>query len=271
MKGCIGAESDSTPGATATLDQNDAQLARLRRRRIEESRRRDRPGSATANNGYGEKSLRFGRIRFHIPRMYQPVHFRTNDPEFARDLIRNHPFATLLTEKGTEINHLPLLLREDRTGTLILEGHVARGNSVARLPAGTEITAIFQGPDSYISPLWYVSPGQVPTWNYVVLHVYGKLVAIDEPRETLAAMSRLVRHFEGESGWSMDGMPEKARDGLLTAIRYFGIEVERTEIKAKLSQNRATVDRAAVLAKLDASDLDSHHQMAEYFRRMNPA
>jgi len=174
----------------------------------------------------------------------------------------------VLTDGGREINHLPLLLREDEGTRIVLEGHIARGNAVARIADGTELTAIFHGPEAYVSPTWYVSRGQVPTWNYAVVHVHGRFHPLDG-EEVLAAMARLVGRFEGPAGWSMDRLDAADRDGMLKAIRYFRIEVDSVEAKLKLSQNRAPADRASVLERLDASPSDRHREMAAYFRAVN--
>jgi transcriptional regulator len=201
--------------------------------------------------------------------MYQPEQFRTSDSTLIRDLVREYPFATLVSGDGTEINHLPLLLRQDIHDRTILEGHSALGNPVA-IP-NSLVTAIFQGPHAYISPLWYVSPGQVPTWNYAVIHARGRLVPLEGGDATIAAMERLVHRFEGNSGWSMSGLPTRARDGLLAAIRYFQIEVTHLDVKVKLSQNRASADQTSVLGKLESSADPRHHEMATYFKRVNGA
>ncbi|MBS1963553.1 MAG: FMN-binding negative transcriptional regulator [Bdellovibrionales bacterium] len=203
--------------------------------------------------------------------MYQPEAFRPRDPDLARDLVRDFPFATLLTAGGTEINHLPLLLRDDLPGAaMVLEGHVARGNPVASAAENAApVTALFHGPETYVSPRWYVSEGQVPTWNYAVVHASGRFRPIEDPTEVLTAMERLVRRFEGESGWSMTGLPPAARDGMLGAIRYFRIEIESFEAKFKLSQNRATADRASVERHLAESNDPRHAEMLRYLKRAN--
>ncbi len=270
VKRSFGTVSDPATRGTGFLGEDDPDLSRLRGRRFEETNRGQNPGRATADDGDRRKGLRIPGFQFHILRMYQPDHFRTGDSALIRDLLRDYPFATLLTDEGREINSVPLLLREDLEGRMVLEGHVARGNPVAgAAERAEEVRALFQGPQAYISPLWYRSPGQVPTWNYAVVNVRGRFAPIDDAEETLAAMARLIRRFEGPDGWSMDGLPARARDGLFAAIRYFRIEVTEVEAKIKLSQNRAKIDQDAVLARLDASADPRHSEMATYFRRAN--
>jgi len=109
--------------------------------------------------------------------MYVPPHFEEPGIEKIHELMEARPLATVVTlsSRGIDANHIPLhLLRgKGRYGTL--RGHVARSNPMCRdLVEDVEALAVFQGPDSYISPSWYPAKREhgkvVPTWNYVVAH-----------------------------------------------------------------------------------------------------
>src|SRR3546814_1620967 len=103
--------------------------------------------------------------------------------------MRVHPFAILAAATGpgaVEITHLPILV--DRDGEVVtLRGHVARANPMARLIADStpqaplHATAVFAGPQAYVSPDWYETENQVPTWNYLAVHASGALEHVADP------------------------------------------------------------------------------------------
>ena len=106
--------------------------------------------------------------------MYIPSWYSVADEPTLFDFIDRHPFGLLVTHQDGQsvATHLPLLL--DRGGRS-LRGHISRQNQQWRGLDGQQVLAIFNGPHAYISPTWYQSEKTVPTWNYVAVHVYGKL------------------------------------------------------------------------------------------------
>src|SRR4051812_20940703 len=107
--------------------------------------------------------------------MYVPSHFREDRPEVLHEIVRRYSFATLVSHDvdGALIaSHLPFLFD---AGQSRLRSHMARANPQWRGfgISGGEAMVIFQGPHAYVSPSWYESKLQVPTWNYVTVHAYG--------------------------------------------------------------------------------------------------
>jgi transcriptional regulator len=201
--------------------------------------------------------------------MYLPRIFATEDAALARRIVTEHPFASLVgvSEGGApEIAHAPLLLGgEDR-----LVGHVARANPFAGLvQKAAPVTAVFHGPDAYVSASWYAAPDeQVPTWNYAVVYAEGTLRELDTT-ELTAMLAALSARFEADE--PRPWRPEDADPGLLAdlqrAIVGFELRVTRLQAKLKLSQNRASVDRARVEAKLAASDSPRDREVAVWMAR----
>jgi len=181
--------------------------------------------------------------------MYIPKAFRGRDEQQAFDLIDAYPFATLtsVVDGAPFVTHAPVLLaREEET----LYGHLARANPHAEaLFANGETLAVFHGPHAYVSPRWFDSPN-VPTWNYAVVHVYGRAKELPQP-ELRALLDRLTARFEPPSGgWQVASLPEAQVESLLQAIRGFALPLERLESKFKLSQNRSRPLREGVIAGL---------------------
>src|SRR5262249_5079837 len=112
--------------------------------------------------------------------MYLPKYTVPKKEDAALDLMDQYPFATLLSQREDSplISHLPLLLNREQN-TLI--GHMARANSHWRiLSENPRVTVLFHGPHTYVTPKWYVSGRDVPTWNYAVVHVTGRAKLIED-------------------------------------------------------------------------------------------
>ena len=111
--------------------------------------------------------------------------------------MRAHPFATLVTHgsDGIVATHLPTVLKvDDATPLGRIECHVARPNPQWRTFApDADALMIFQGPEAYIRPGWYPSKAEhdkvVPTWNYAVVHAYGRLEVVQDQAWLLAHVS----------------------------------------------------------------------------------
>ena len=170
-------------------------------------------------------------------------------------IIQAHPLGILvtMTPEGLDANHIPFELDAGRG---VLTAHVARANPVWQ-QCGNEMDAlvIFRGEESYISPNWYPSKHefhrQVPTWNYDVVHVHGRMVVQDTEKFVRGVVGRLTRKHEAieEKPWKMGDSTPEFIDGMLKAIVGIEITITRMEGKAKLSQNREDRDR------LNASDV----------------
>lgn len=180
--------------------------------------------------------------------IYIPSHF-TGDAAAARQLITDHPFATLITASaGTppHITHLPLLL--DESGAELI-GHVARPNPHWQAFAAGETVAVFHGPHAFVSRGWYENPADnVPTWNYATVHVTGQPRIVDAAA-TRAAVERLASRFEPAN---LPAIAATKFERLLHGIVAFHMPVARIETKFKMSQNKPA-ERPRVIAGLRAS------------------
>src|SRR5258706_13731983 len=129
--------------------------------------------------------------------MYIPRRYDEKDKEKIYSFIKENSFGILISIKdGLPIGtHIPLLLEKNEAGKDILMGHISKGNEQKyTLTDGARVLVIFPGPHAYISPRWYTQIN-VPTWNYISVHVYGT-VKIVEGAALRAALSRLVDNYE---------------------------------------------------------------------------
>lgn len=185
--------------------------------------------------------------------MYIPPLNRVEDRQSINAFIHAYGFATLITNVGgkTIASHLPVLFDE---GASILRSHMARANEQWKhLAVADEVLCIFHGPHAYISPSWYVQQHTVPTWNYAVVHVYGKPTIVDK-----AELKRIVldttAKFESQmpQPWRIP-LSESEVDQMLKAIVGFKIDIARVEAKFKLGQNRSTADQEKMLSNLQVA------------------
>ena len=210
--------------------------------------------------------------------MYLPAHFEEGRSEVLHALMREHPFATLIThgDNGLTANHLPLHLAPEIAPLGALQGHVARANPLWQEPADTDVLVIFHGPQTYVTPSWYPTKREhgkaVPTWNYVVVHARGRLRAIDDPGWLRQQLETLVASHEAgfAEPWQIADAPPDYIDKMLTAI--VGIEITITELKGKwkISQNQPLANRAGVVAGLRQQGTADALAMAELVARTPP-
>jgi transcriptional regulator len=202
-----------------------------------------------------------------LPLMYVPPHYHEQREDVIHALIDAHPFATLVapTADGFSVDHLPLLL--ERPG--VLRGHVARANPLWRDARSDEdAVAVFHGPDGYISPAWYPSKQEsgkvVPTWNYVVVHVRGRLRFIEDPAWLIAHVTALsARHEAGRaSPWQVSDAPADYVTRLLHAIVGLELSITALEGKWKVGQNRDEADRRGAASGLRAEGTEVARDLA---------
>ena len=116
--------------------------------------------------------------------MYSPEAFKIEDRATLHGFLRQHHFATLVTQQdgGLQATHVPLVLKEEVGEQGVLQGHLARANPQWRdFAPDKEVLVIFTGPHAYISPAWYQTSPAVPTWNYTAVHACGIARLIEDP------------------------------------------------------------------------------------------
>lgn len=203
--------------------------------------------------------------------MYIPDAFRVAEWETVAGFIESYGFAMVVNQspQGPFATHLPLLLERLSDGDVLI-GHLARANPHWRLFDGRdEVLVVFQGPHAYVSPSWYSTVPSVPTWNYAVVHVYGRPRVVEDTSRVRASLDRLVEQHEPSTGpqrWRVSDLPPEYAERLTSAIVGFEIPVERFEAKFKLGQNRSREDIEGVLKGLVDEGGASGRALAEFMR-----
>jgi transcriptional regulator len=198
--------------------------------------------------------------------MYIPRHTEMTDRAVLYDHMRAHSFATIINviEGVPFATHMPVKLDAER-GVLVT--HVARANPQWKyFSSETEILIIFQGDHGYISPKFYATNPNVPTWNYMTVHAYAKPRILENPVEVRAVLHDLVHEFEGANGWDMNSLTDEYIQGMMKGLVAFELEITRLEGKFKLSQNKAEADQRGVIANLERATRAEEKAVAQHMR-----
>jgi transcriptional regulator len=174
--------------------------------------------------------------------MYLPDAFSAKDLRELDRLAAYNAFGTLVSQMDGApfASHLPVLYR--RAGDQVtLTGHWARANPQWRDIEGQRALFIFHGPHAYISPRWYLDPEKnVPTWDYAVAHVYGRVRIVQDTTELESIVTALAKQYEAGAPkpWQFESAAEAGRVRL-KAIVGFELSAEQIQVKLKLNQNHA--------------------------------
>ena len=203
--------------------------------------------------------------------MYIPRHFSIEDPA-AQQFLENLKNGHLVTNTAQGMLSTMIPVTFDKADRSII-GHVARGNSQWSEKTNQEALFISAPVDSYISPSWYASKQEhgkvVPTWDYMLAHVYGELIIHDDVDWLRKAVSILTDSFEAGRAkpWKLDDAPEDYVAGQLRAIVGVELKVTRLEVSFKMSQNKTKDDLEGVIAGLRA---DNREDVANKIEDLRP-
>jgi transcriptional regulator len=199
--------------------------------------------------------------------MYIPKHFQLNDEEMIYDIIEKYSFATLFSHHNGEpyATHLPLTLDKDESS---LYGHFARPNEQWKDIENQQVLVVFQGPHCYISPSWYETIKAVPTWNYVSIHVYGKMEIIEDQKVIFDSLNDLVIKYESpDSPYNLNDVEPGFIEGMSKGIVPFRIKITKIEAKAKLSQNHPVERQELIIKNLENTSKQDNIQVASLMKR----
>lgn len=202
--------------------------------------------------------------------MYIPEYNRVKDTASAVAFMRDNPFAIVISSGGVSpfATHIPVLVCE-YGDQLVLRGHIARANSHWRLlQQEQETLVIFHGPHAYVSPRLYESHESVPTWNYAVVHAYGRAEVFLERERLKDVLVETILTFDPGYLEQWSNLSEKVRTKLLSQITGFEISSVRLEAKFKLSQNRSQADRARVVESFQGSEDSAVAEIAKLMKEL---
>nr|WP_294937391.1 FMN-binding negative transcriptional regulator [uncultured Flavobacterium sp.] len=196
--------------------------------------------------------------------MYIPAIYKNENAEDIRSFLKSNSFGILVNQTEGKLwgTHIPMELDTNTEGKEVLFGHISKENPQWKsFDKDTQVLAIFSGPHSYISSSWY-DHENVPTWDYIAVHVYGK-IRIIEGEEMLSALKKLVDKYEAISENPVK-IENLSAETMMQTKGIVAFEIEITEIQAqkKLSQNRDDKNHAVIISELQKSDDPNAHLIA---------
>lgn len=183
--------------------------------------------------------------------MHPNPSFRWTDGDEIADFIRDVSFAHLFVEgpEGPLVAHTPLLVISNER----LQFHLANGNPVTRHLDGRRVLASIAGADAYISPDWYGTPDQVPTWNYVAAEARGTVRRLNAEELVSCTDGLSAEHEERllpKRPWTREKMTAGRFERMLGSITGFEMRVESLVGTRKFGQNKSEAERRGAIAGL---------------------
>jgi transcriptional regulator len=201
--------------------------------------------------------------------------FALNDTDEIRRLILENPWATLVTNtsSGLVASHYPVLVDESRDELSIVT-HLGRPDEQVHELPQHELLVIVQGAHGYISSSWYGERMDVPTWNFITVHLSGKPELLGGA-ENLAVLTRLVDHFEDrvETPRRLDGTPADLDNARRVSRGTVGVRLTPARIvaKRKMSQNKPPEIVRRVIDELEGDGAYASPALAREMRRVHDA
>lgn len=198
--------------------------------------------------------------------MFIPKYYREEDRQKLLAFLKQNNFATLVTFDGEKpiATHTPVEIVETESGWTIY-GHISRANAQKKTFGDNEALLIFQGAHTYISARWYTEV-DVPTWDYMIVHVYGKVREI-QGDELYSVLSRLIENHESNTSYRLEGLPQDMVQKEIKGVFGFVMEVTRVDGGYKLSQGKTEEERTNIVSELEKRGDKDSKVIAEEIRK----
>ena len=185
--------------------------------------------------------------------MYIPEIYKNENFKEIKDFIQKNSFGILvnLTDGKLWATHIPLELDKNEQGEDVLYGHISKENPQWKsFVSNNEILAIFSGPHSYISSSWY-DHENVPTWNYLAVHIYGTLKII-KGKAVINSLKKLIDKYEtpSENPIAIENLSKETMREI-QGIVAFEITINEIQAVTKLSQNRDDKNYKNIISELE--------------------
>ena len=206
--------------------------------------------------------------------MYNLPYFKEKDQKIVMEFIHQHPFAFIAgcSVDGKPVaTQIPVFIGE-RNAKLFMTGHMMKQTDHHKaFEQNPNVLCVFTGNHTYVSASWYSHPHQASTWNYMSVHVKGKLRFLDD-EALVDVLKKTSLHFENNDHHSptvFDNLPVDYTNKLMKAIIAFEVEVESIDNVFKLSQNRDKESYHNIIEKLEVQDADGKVIAEEMGKRVD--
>jgi transcriptional regulator len=201
--------------------------------------------------------------------MYIPHFNAFTDRQEIIAFMQRYSFATIVTavNAAPEATHLPFLVKQENDKVFLLS-HFAKANPQAAQVVGNTSLVIFTEPHAYISPKNYEKEENVPTWNYIAVHAYGKAVILEEEDKKAELLKHTIENYDAGYLQQWDKLTDQYRSKMMKGIVAFEIEVTDLQAKNKLSQNRSEIEKENIIHSLGKSSDTNEKEIAAYMAKL---
>jgi transcriptional regulator len=201
--------------------------------------------------------------------MYIPSFNSFTDRQEAISFMQRYSFATIVTAANgiPEATHLPFLVKLQNE-KLFLLSHFAKANPQSAQIIDSTSLVIFTEPHAYISPKHYEKEENVPTWNYIAIHAYGKAVIIEEESKKAELLQHTIAFYDAGYMQQWEKLSDHYKSKMMKGIVAFEIEVTNLQAKKKLSQNRSETEQQNIINSLSQSADNNEKEIAAYMAKL---
>lgn len=183
-------------------------------------------------------------------------------------VIEQFPLGMLVSAANSKplITHIPFIYNHN---TKKLVAHIDKNNpQFNTLKNGLDVTVVFRGPDTYISPSIYTG-SQLPTWNYIIVHLTGKITLINNPEQAKSTLIAMTRFLEGSAQKYILKPNNTMMNGFINYIQAFEVDITSWEGKFKLSQNKTEQDQLNAKNAIKESAKSSKDSFIDFIYKNN--
>ena len=200
--------------------------------------------------------------------MYIPEFNRLTDRNEIVDFMKQFSFATIISARNNLPVATPLpFLINIKDEQITLTSHFAKANDQWKDIENNQVLIIFSEPHAYISPVNYDKVLNVPTWNYISVHAYGKGKLITESEKVAEILEATIDNYESAYRQQWDNFPEEYKSKMTKGIVAFEIVVTEVKAKKKLSQNRSEEEKQRIIKSLSESEDSNERQIATFMKK----
>lgn len=201
--------------------------------------------------------------------MYIPDIYKNENQEEINAFLKENSFGILINQTQGKLwaTHIPLELDTDAEGKPVLQGHLSKENPQWKAFTNDDnVLAVFSGPHSYISSSWY-DHENVPTWNYIAVHIYGKIKIIEGDAVT-ESLKKLVDKYEknSENPVRIEDLSQKTMMQT-RGIVAFEIEIKEIQATKKMSQNRDDKNYKNIISELEKTQKNQSIAVANEMKK----
>nr|MBK9651935.1 FMN-binding negative transcriptional regulator [Bacteroidota bacterium] len=203
--------------------------------------------------------------------MYIPKHYKEEDMVQLVAFMNQYPFALLISQLDGKpyATHLPFIIEKNENG-ILLQSHMALANPQWKQLAGQQVLIVFSEPHAYISPSLYEKKENVPTWNYIAVHIYGHATLIENQDKVEQLLHKTISTFEPAYVAQYKELNSDYLRRMVKGIKAFSIEVNDVQGKFKLSQNKTIVEQKNIVDHLQKQNENTSVAIAQYMKNKLP-